>query len=275
VIGKYTKTTWPPIQQARKADSEAYKQTNVNLARLAREEIYIDGPRVGRYTSTSVSYQVEQTSVKLSELSLPRGIVPGTDDVRVIRPSRPPSRDPVVSFTPRKRQILAKPIPLLSPKVEIPDEEVIYLEAGGEYGNVIDPLDLYEEVVEEIPTILATNSEEEIPTTLAANSEVGIEATTNPEGDIESECGLYSEGEEGTATEADSTCQLLASCQPLLASCQSPVSVSIPESGAPLPLGLPAAISPLVPDSEAERQETLKTLRDCKPYGYSNNNNFL
>jgi hypothetical protein len=91
VIGKYTKTTWPPIQQARKADSEAYKQTNVNLARLAREEIYIEGPIVGRYTSTSVSYQVEQTSVKLSELSLPRGIVPGTDDVRVVRPSRPPS----------------------------------------------------------------------------------------------------------------------------------------------------------------------------------------
>jgi hypothetical protein len=261
VIGKWTKTTWPPIPQARKEDTQAYKQINVNLARLAREETYIDGPRVGRYTSTSVSYQVEQTSVKLSELSLPRGIIPGTDDVRIIPPSVPP-RDPVVNSTPRKRQFLEKPIPL---QLENPfyQEEVIYLEAGGEYGNVVDSLDLYEEEVGEIPT------------TLAANSEVEIEATADPEGDIESECGLYSDGEEGTATEADSARQLLASCQPLLASCQSPVRVSIPESGAPLPLGLPAAISPLVPDSETERLETLKLLRESKPYGYANNNNFL
>jgi hypothetical protein len=254
VIGKYTVKAWPPIQQARKADSEAYKRTNANLFNLAcgREVINIDdGPRAGRYISTSVSCQVKETSVKYSELSLPIGIVPGNSDVRVVKPPRPPSPDSVVSFTSRKKQILAKPILLLNPKVEIPENEVIYLEADDEYGSVIDPLNLYERPVEE----------EETPTTLTTNSEVGIVAPTSPEGDIESECGLYSEGEgETRPREADSTS----------VSCQSPVSVDIPESGPPLPIGLPAAISPLVPDSETERLETLRILNDCKPQSNKN-----
>jgi hypothetical protein len=269
VIGKWTKSTWPP----RKEDTQAYKQINANLTRLAhKEEIHIDGPRVSRFTSTSVSYQVEQTSVKLSQLSLPRGIIAGTDDVRIIPPSIPP-RGPVVNSTPRKRQFLEKPIPL---QLENPfyQEEVVYLETGGEYGDVVDSLDLYEEQVGEVPTTLAANSEVEI-------EENEVEEI-DPEGDIESDSGLYSDGDEGTQNAE----QLLASCQPLLGNClpldlldncQSPVRVSIPESGAPLPLGLPAAISPLAPDSETERLKTLRLLRESKPqgYGYANNNNFL
>jgi hypothetical protein len=206
---------------------------------------------------------VEQTSVKLSQLSLPRGIIAGTDDVRIIPPSVPP-RGPVVNSTPHKRKFLEKPIPL---QLENPfyQEEVVYLETGGEYGDVVDSLDLYEEQVGEVPTTLAANSEVEI-------EEVEVEEI-DPEGDIESDSGLYSDGDEGT----QNTEQLLASCQPLLDNCQSPVRVSIPESGAPLPLGLPAAISPLVPDSETERLKTLRLLRESKPqgYGYANNNNFL
>jgi hypothetical protein len=102
--------------------------------------------------------------------------------------------------------------------------------------------------------------EEENPTT--ASSEVEIVAPASPEADIDSECGLFSEGSVGETRpeETDSTS----------VSYQLPVSVDIPESGPPPSIGLPALISPLAADSEAERQEFLRILQTCKPQSDKN-----
>jgi hypothetical protein len=264
---------WSPIhfhkeKQTRKDNSKVLQRINANLCNLAIsggreiisvESINIDNnPPARQYTST---VQVRETSVQFSAPSLPRGIVPGDSDVRVVRPPRPPS--PVICYTSRKSLSGQKPIQLITPKVELvtfPENNVPIINLEEEdFGHVIDPLVNLYDIGDNRPV-----EEEETPTT--ASSEVEIVVPASPEADVDSEFGLFSEGSVGETRpeETDSTSvsyQLPAGAI---------VSVDIPESGPPPSIGLPAPISPLAADSEAECQEVLRILQACKPQSDKN-----
>ena len=172
---------------------------------------------------------------------LPKGIVPSNAEVRLERTQRCASP---VCLTPRYKQREAKPAPLLIKEERV--EEVTFPASvpspfeEEDFGHLVH-IGISEEIVEYSSQVTGPEI-------------VEIEEELRPE------------------SPAADICEILYSGTPL-----ENIEASLPDSLEPdstvghqvqpgdLAVGIPEPVSPIAPDSEAERQEMLKLLSDCKP----------
>ena len=181
---------------------------------------------------------------------LPRGIVPADSEVRIENPPRCSS--PVIWFASHKGFCEQKPIPLITPKVEVvtfaESIQPLILEVE-DFGHLVDPLvDIETETVE----VATSEAEADIVEIVGAEADVNSETELHPEGSVTdiSEY-IYSDiplGDIEPCLEADSTVGI-----------NPQVYLGDPT------VSIPDPISPIARDSEAEHLEILQVLQPCKP----------